>query len=585
MLRFFASFGMFLSCCLSFAYGQEPPSYERYVDNYFGNFHRGLELLPDGSTLLSGVYDNGSYRYPLLTRLDSNANLLWQQSYSKATATWHPRFVGVRDDSELLFVGENGYDCDVESLAGFRLLRVDGQTGALLDTIRNFQPAEYYAPGTPVDSLVRELRRPLAMVYDAQRERLLLAKGKLFFTWESAVPWPDSVQLLSLHWPAGYTSQVALLHPDTLVLSNGRALCRASITAAVPDTLTVLPAEIDHFTLVEKTAYVLAGGELYRCATNGAAPELLGSTDATRLTSSSGALVLYQEFPDDLSWQTFDVSQSTFGPLRQPPPEVLFMSVSDGRYTLIGEQDPQPLDNLGGFRFLQQGPATDTILLPSRQDISLLAIEADTLFFRGWQVHHPPLGAFDSLRRFSASITMNIGNFGLDTLRSFVFSTDTSSGFCGGFFPETDTLEVNIPPGTNQSVQFTYERLLPNYPNLSPPSRFRIFVALPNGDLDANPVDNYRMVALIASLPEAPAVPRIDIAPNPTMDRWQLSWEAAAFAEYRLTDAYGRVVRRGLLPSAANEFTLPAADLPAGVYLLQLSDRSGRVLTRKLVKQ
>ena len=110
-------------------------------------------------------------------------------------------------------------------------------------------------------------------------------------------------------------------------------------------------------------------------------------------------------------------------------------------------------------------------------------------------------------------------------------------------------------------------------------------IDIPNNNIDLQPEDNCGIFLLTDASHPAPTTEHLSIFPNPATTTWQLTWQDAAFAEYRLFDTYGRSVQQGRIPPGVNSWQLSAADLPAGVYLLQLKDRSGRGLTYKLLRR
>lgn len=77
-----------------------------------------------------------------------------------------------------------------------------------------------------------------------------------------------------------------------------------------------------------------------------------------------------------------------------------------------------------------------------------------------------------------------------------------------------------------------------------------------------------------------------DVYPNPTTAACRVQLPSVQPASYHLTDALGRTVRATtrLAPAADGLATLPLADLPAGIYLLHLT-QGGATLVHRLVKE
>lgn len=77
-----------------------------------------------------------------------------------------------------------------------------------------------------------------------------------------------------------------------------------------------------------------------------------------------------------------------------------------------------------------------------------------------------------------------------------------------------------------------------------------------------------------------------DVYPNPTTAACRVQLPSVQPANYHLTDALGRTVRATtrLAPAADGLATLPLADLPAGIYLLHLT-QGGATLVHRLVKE
>lgn len=74
--------------------------------------------------------------------------------------------------------------------------------------------------------------------------------------------------------------------------------------------------------------------------------------------------------------------------------------------------------------------------------------------------------------------------------------------------------------------------------------------------------------------------------PNPTWQEVYLEWESpSTFARYTLRDASGAMLRTLAIQPGANSLTLDLADLPSGLYFVQLFTDQGRQVARKVVKQ
>ena len=77
-----------------------------------------------------------------------------------------------------------------------------------------------------------------------------------------------------------------------------------------------------------------------------------------------------------------------------------------------------------------------------------------------------------------------------------------------------------------------------------------------------------------------------DVYPNPAAATCRVQLPSAQPASYQLTDVLGRAVRPAtrLAPAADGLATLPLADLPAGIYLLHLTQGIATSVQR-LVKE
>lgn len=97
----------------------------------------------------------------------------------------------------------------------------------------------------------------------------------------------------------------------------------------------------------------------------------------------------------------------------------------------------------------------------------------------------------------------------------------------------------------------------------------------------------------IASVPATLATGdlfRIEAYPNPSTSLFEVRYEAGGTtqdAQLRVTNALGQVVmsRNVPLSHGANRFTIDLTGLPAGLYILRLSDAAGLAHTGKVVKE
>lgn len=97
---------------------------------------------------------------------------------------------------------------------------------------------------------------------------------------------------------------------------------------------------------------------------------------------------------------------------------------------------------------------------------------------------------------------------------------------------------------------------------------------------------NLRLTFGTTTSARAAATLLADVYPNPTTAACRVQLPSVQTASYRLADALGRTVRAAtrLAPAADGTATLPLADLPAGTYLLHLTQGDATSVHR-LVKE
>jgi opacity protein-like surface antigen len=97
---------------------------------------------------------------------------------------------------------------------------------------------------------------------------------------------------------------------------------------------------------------------------------------------------------------------------------------------------------------------------------------------------------------------------------------------------------------------------------------------------------NLRLTFGTTTSARAAATLLADVYPNPTTAACRVQLPSVQPASYHLTDALGRTVRATtrLAPAADGLATLPLADLPAGIYLLHLT-QGGAASVHRLVKE
>jgi len=97
------------------------------------------------------------------------------------------------------------------------------------------------------------------------------------------------------------------------------------------------------------------------------------------------------------------------------------------------------------------------------------------------------------------------------------------------------------------------------------------------------------VITSLTSTMDAAFLADLSIGPNPVQDQLSIHLErrVAEPLQIRLWDTNGRLFRNVQLPRAqVMDYTMPVADLPAGLYLLSFNDASGHYLgTRKVVKR
>ena len=94
-------------------------------------------------------------------------------------------------------------------------------------------------------------------------------------------------------------------------------------------------------------------------------------------------------------------------------------------------------------------------------------------------------------------------------------------------------------------------------------------------------------IKVISSSPEIPVGYRISAYPNPANDFIVVAIANEKEAMYPLTlkvfDANSKLLFTKQV--TANETNIPVSNLPAGIYLLQLTDKKNNVQTFKIIKQ
>lgn len=93
----------------------------------------------------------------------------------------------------------------------------------------------------------------------------------------------------------------------------------------------------------------------------------------------------------------------------------------------------------------------------------------------------------------------------------------------------------------------------------------------------------------VAQTPPAVSPTEVQAYPNPTQDRVsvEFSLEKAQNMDISLYDAQGRLVKafiRDKVKAGKNEFSFSTADLPTGIYFLNLVGDQGKVASKKIVK-
>jgi hypothetical protein len=88
---------------------------------------------------------------------------------------------------------------------------------------------------------------------------------------------------------------------------------------------------------------------------------------------------------------------------------------------------------------------------------------------------------------------------------------------------------------------------------------------------------------IVTGLPiMTPAVTGVTIYPNPTNSQLDISFPTNAFSSVRINDMSGRLLTTYTLPPGSKRFTT-LLHLPAGVYVVQLNGKAGKVVDRIIV--
>ena len=78
------------------------------------------------------------------------------------------------------------------------------------------------------------------------------------------------------------------------------------------------------------------------------------------------------------------------------------------------------------------------------------------------------------------------------------------------------------------------------------------------------------------------------VYPNPTIDKLTISLNEGVSAkqewQIKIFDLQGSMLYEGGMQAYSNAHTIDVHDLASGMYILELSDREGKVLRRKFVK-
>jgi hypothetical protein len=90
----------------------------------------------------------------------------------------------------------------------------------------------------------------------------------------------------------------------------------------------------------------------------------------------------------------------------------------------------------------------------------------------------------------------------------------------------------------------------------------------------------------VVSTEQPPAPLELNCFPNPASTTMEVRWPAEIALDHLLVYTLtGQQVGVHTLTGLAGRYRLDVADLPGGVYLLQIRAADGRLTSRKLVKQ
>jgi hypothetical protein len=530
----------------------------------------------DGSYVFAGENGTEYADTPVLAAFSPQGALQWRNDF-EPYETWYrgPQYVFPTAAGELLVMGNYGFECDVILPEGLKIVRIDRQTGQVLDP-------DYYLP-------VHELSgaegwhewAPFLADYHPASDRFLLGQGDRFLLGSPAQPL-DSVRVLPLSIATGSCQRALLIGADSLLLAVDSLLLSAHANQQFPQKLTVFPGTIQDVLVTAQGYYVLAASRLWYYSAQAGTTEL-APTPANRLSLSGDSLWLYE---DVVSAQLYHLGTGQLGG-DIPLPEGLadFRIVGD-RYYLVGNHSlGKYLPSPNGY--VQTGPLS-ALSISGGWDIAVEEPRMDEVTYLGLRN-----GYFDSLdyvgplHTFRAKVSFRVRNNGPGRLHQFTFRWEPRwYPFGCGLTPDWKTYEgLDIAPGATAvfSDSVTFQ-------DIDRPSGIHRFsegfcIDIPNNNIDLQRGDNCGIFLLTDASNPAPVTEQLSIFPNPATMTWQLAWQDAAFAEYRLFDTYGRPIQWGQLPAGVTNWRLSAANLPAGVYVLQLTDRSGRSLTHRLIRR
>lgn len=566
------SFRLLLLCLLvgHWVLAQPPAAFDRTLPSYVTQLYQ----LALGTDLVVAVGGKNQCTHPLVMAFDkATGQTRWTQGHDYNGYGWNLS-AAVHPDGTVLAAGISRYADDVA-----------GGNMALL--------TYWAADGTPLAARYRDLDDD---VPTHNSQVAIAANGDVVWLLDNRLLWLDAVgntlDSASVSF-AGQWLVADAVGNVAVCATDGRVQIFMPNHAAVP-SVTVADATITSARMAGGYLWLASGTALYQANPVTAA---LVATHAVPLPSASGYLLA--DAPDELVlWGDTHILRLAL----QPTPtwtstlthgiqhrQHHALHADADSYYLLGHDrrgNGIPATYSAGFAFVQRQPlgTPPRIGTDLRIESVETQLESATAFYN-------PLGYYWSLGiRYEHLITVR--NAGLDTLYdSYNLLSDRLDGFNCVDIRIYTTQSGVLAPGESQLVRIerTDRRSSSSPFPASIPVSFStcFFVTLPDGALDADPLNDYRCTAysgIIAvtdtDAPESVAPPTL--FPNPTDGLLHIQGGTASWTSAQLHDITGQ--RIGTFPLHPDG-TLDLRHLPPGVYVCTLIGGQQRHTLRIVVSR